>query len=198
MDSSKIGHWLQISGNIGILCGLIFVAFQLHQDRQLKGIEMTMQQLDNALAVRLALFGDEAYQALIKSVTDPDELSPEDAMVLAQIYGAELTLYEQTLQMQRSGLWPEYDLAIPLTMRTPPGYRYVDGNLAILPLADSTKLLWRELLDSGEADDILSSVIEGIRTEEGVGILKERYRLALEYVEAHPQASDSPAESASP
>jgi hypothetical protein len=183
MDTSKIAHWLQISGNIGILCGLIFVAVQLYQDRQLKGIEMSMHQLDNALAVRLALFGEEPYQALIKSITEPDQLSATEAMVLTQIYGAELILYEQTLYMQRSGLWPEYDLAIPLTMRSTPGYRYVDGNLAILPLADSTKALWRELIDNGEADDILSSVVEGIRNDEAVALLKERYRLALEQVE---------------
>jgi hypothetical protein len=183
MDVSRVGHWLQITGNIGILCGLVFVGLQLHQDRQLKGIEMSMHQLDNALAVRLALFGEQPYQALIKSITEPEQLSAEEAMVLAQIYGAELILYEQTLYMQRSGLWPQYDVAIPLTMRTAPGYRYVDGNLAILPLADSTKALWRELIENGEADDILSGVIDGIRSDEAVAVLKERYRLALEQVQ---------------
>ena len=35
MESSKLGFWLQICGNIGILLGLVFVGVQLYQDRQL-------------------------------------------------------------------------------------------------------------------------------------------------------------------
>jgi hypothetical protein len=180
MEITRLGHWLLIGANLGILCGLIFVAVQLYQDRQLKAIELSMAQLDNSLQVRLALMGEQPHLALIKSVTEPDAVSPEEALVLSQIYAADLILYEQTLYMQRSGLWPDYDVAIPLTMRTAPGYRYVDASLAILPLSESTRTLWRNLLDSGEADDILAGVIEGIRDEDAAQLLKERYRLALE------------------
>jgi len=180
METSRLGHWLQIGANLGILCGLIFVAVQLYQNREIKAIEMSMAQLDNALQVRLALMGEQPHLALIKSVNEPDALSPEEALVLSQIYAADLILYEQTLYMQRSGLWPEYDLAIPLTMRTTSGYRYVDANLEILPLAESTRTLWRELIDSGDADDILAGVIAGIQNEDAAQLLKERYRLAME------------------
>ena len=182
METSRLGHWLQIGVNLGILCGLIVVAVQLYQDRQLKAIGMSMAQLDNALQVRLALMGEQPHLALNKSVSEPDALTPEEALVLSQIYAADLILYEQTLYMQRSGLWPDYDVAIPLTMRTTPGYRYVDANLSILPLAETTRTLWRELIDSGEADDILAGVIEGIRDEDAAQLLKERYRLGLEMV----------------
>ena len=62
MESSKVGYWLQVGGNIGILLGLVVVALQLYQDRQLKAAEMVMAQLDNAIQIRLALMGEEPPQ----------------------------------------------------------------------------------------------------------------------------------------
>ena len=143
VESGKVGYWLQIGGNVAILFGLLFVAAQLYQERQLKAIEMSMVLLDNALQVRLAMMGEEPYLVLAKTLEDTGELSRDDALVLSQIYAAELILYEQTTYMQRAGLWPEYKVAIPPTMRSKAGYRYLDANLARIPLSDSTKGIWR-------------------------------------------------------
>ena len=176
MQSNKLGNWLQILGNVAILVGLIFVAVQLYQDRELKAIEMSVAQLDNALQLRMALLGEEPYQVLVKSLTEGAELTREEALILSQVYAAELILYEQTLYMQQVGLWPQYDLGIPLSMATESGQRHIYANLDALPLSDSTRLIWTNLLESGKYDGMLADVVDAIRNDEAATVLKDRIR----------------------
>jgi hypothetical protein len=176
MKTTRLSTWLQVLGNVAIMIGLVFVALQLYQDRQLKSIEMSMLQLDNALQVRLALMGEEPEKALVESLNETGELTREDALILREVYAAELILFEQTTAMQRVGLWPEYPVAIPVSMRTPSGYRYIDANIQTLPLSDSTKLIWREFVESGLYSDDFAVVVDGIRSDDAASVVKERIR----------------------
>ena len=38
MESSKVGYWLQVGANIGILAGLVLVALQMEQNQSSAGV----------------------------------------------------------------------------------------------------------------------------------------------------------------
>ncbi|MEM8501398.1 MAG: hypothetical protein AAF542_25540 [Pseudomonadota bacterium] len=182
MTKIKLLDWVQVGGNIAILIGLVFVAIQLYQDRQLKSIEMSAAQLDKALQLRLALIGEESFRVLNKSMIEDVQLTREEALVLTQIYSAELLLYEQTLFMQRSGLWPKYDVGIPISMATDPGQRWLYANFETLPLSSSTKNIWKKALDTGTYDHMLRDIVDSVRSDEAAESLRERVRRFRERV----------------
>ena len=186
MESSKVGYWLQVGGNIGILLGLVVVALQLYQDRQLKAAEMVMAQLDNAIQIRLALMGEEPHKALLKSIEDPDGLSREEALILSQVYEADLTLYDQQFYMIESGIWEEFDVLIPRTMTTPAGYRFAEAIMPTVNLLDSTKEKWSEEFRVKRYGDMLSSMVDGIRDDASADSLREKIielGISLEHIE---------------
>lgn len=74
MNTEKMNQWLHFAGNIAILLGLIFVGFQLYQDRQLKSAELIDQVYQNDFQHRMVLLGESAAGAISKAAMSPNEL----------------------------------------------------------------------------------------------------------------------------
>ncbi len=49
MESSKIGYWLQVGANIGILAGLILVGFQINQNTKISHADLTARSYELAM-----------------------------------------------------------------------------------------------------------------------------------------------------
>jgi hypothetical protein len=54
MESSKLGYWLQVSANIGILAGLILVGLQMTQSNSLAATQLLSDNIESQITHDLA------------------------------------------------------------------------------------------------------------------------------------------------
>jgi hypothetical protein len=101
MDTMKFGEWLQIIASLGVIAGLILVAYELEQNRQ-HAIGESIIGANNATRSRYVTeVESDISQAYIKSYTSPDDLTDEEifrlnaylSFVIEQ-YGEWEALYE--------------------------------------------------------------------------------------------------------
>ncbi len=78
MESSKVGSWLQIGANFGILAGLMLVSVQIVQSNAITGAELFSDNLESTVARELALVGEEPEVAMWRVMFDPDHATPQE------------------------------------------------------------------------------------------------------------------------
>ena len=89
MESSKIGYWLQVGANVGILIGLVLVGVQLQQTNEITKQSNLFAKADNAsiaasFAVdrEMAVMGENSSEALAKALVDPGSLNMQELVTL--------------------------------------------------------------------------------------------------------------------
>ncbi len=82
MESSKVGYWLQVGANIGILGGLILVGLQMQQNSELLSAQLSHQESDRYIAIETAAMGDDLPGAWAKVLEDPTALTLEDQVTV--------------------------------------------------------------------------------------------------------------------
>ena len=146
MESSRLGYWLQVGANIGILLGLVFVGLQIQQDRELKRVEMVSRMVTDLFERELAAIGDEPYRAIVKAASNPEELTEEEIYVYQTYLNVILLGWHRRKSMEQNGLfdssWQE-TTGIPVEAMTKPGAKYLAERLesGYFPKALSDRLL---------------------------------------------------------
>jgi hypothetical protein len=92
VDSSKLGNWLQIGGNLGLIAGLVLVAVQINQNTEMTRAQMLSEGWINAASNYYARAGENPASAIARAHTDPDRLTHEDMIVLDAVITAEWML----------------------------------------------------------------------------------------------------------
>lgn len=82
MESNKIGYWLQVGANIGILAGLILVGFQINQNTKIAHADLTARSYELTMQLNRAMMGENPAAALAKAGTDPSSLTDEELIVI--------------------------------------------------------------------------------------------------------------------
>ena len=82
MDTSKLGNWLQVGANIGILAGLILVSFQISENTRMSKVELTARSYEIAMQHDLTKMGENPADVYARSMNDPESLSASDIIVL--------------------------------------------------------------------------------------------------------------------
>ena len=139
MESSKLGFWLQVGGNIGILLGLVFVGVQLYQDRQLKRAEFIHANFIDAAETQRWIGGESPTEALVKVVDrePPVELSDAELAIVVARLDIQFSAWERNSWMERLGVfeggWREgIGLGISY-FQTPLGRRWLNAELTARP-----------------------------------------------------------------
>ena len=70
--------WLSLTGNIAIVGSLLFVGYQIQQDRELASAQLQIQTWLSISSWQTAMMGENPSRALSKALTDPESLSAED------------------------------------------------------------------------------------------------------------------------
>ena len=126
MKSNKVADWLQSLGNLGIVLGLIFVGFQLYQDRQLKLAELSAAYFEARIQANAAAMGDTPYRSIVKAAMNPSSMTPEDAYIFLLNQDNWRSLDMRYAALEGIGLgpnnWQEYS-GLPLESKTPMGIR---------------------------------------------------------------------------
>ena len=84
MEITKVGYWLQVGANVGILVGLILVGLQIKQSSDITRAEFTNQLWGSANQMALALMGENPSSALRKAQKQPHLLTDEEINIVLQ------------------------------------------------------------------------------------------------------------------
>ena len=76
----KLGQWLQVGANIGILAGLILVSLQIQQQAEITTASMYSEHMSSWISVDQSLQSENFAETLAKSLSRPEELT--DAEIL--------------------------------------------------------------------------------------------------------------------
>ena len=74
----KLGQWLQVSANIGILAGLILVGLQINQNTELTRLNFYSSEEDGYLAMGATFSGETLAAAWAKAVEEPESLTTSE------------------------------------------------------------------------------------------------------------------------
>jgi hypothetical protein len=101
MSTGKMGNWLQIGANLGIILGLILVGFQLKQNSDLLKVQLLYEESQSFISHERQMIGENGSVVWTKSLEDPKSLT------LAEIRVMDGYLYGMTEQWRASQLLNE-------------------------------------------------------------------------------------------
>ena len=78
----KIGQWLQVSANIGILCGLILVGVQINQATGIVAAQFSTQNYESTMQSFDVVVGKELVDAWSKAMVNSPDLSDAELVVI--------------------------------------------------------------------------------------------------------------------
>ena len=89
VQKNAVANWLEIAAHIGIVVGLLLVAFQIAQEDDIAETEVIGQLYSNVIAHYEKLAGENPAESLARAIDDPQTLTPEDHVVLFNLYMTE-------------------------------------------------------------------------------------------------------------
>ena len=72
------GSLASSGANIGILAGLLLVAFEINENSRITKVDLTARSYEHANEYVLSLMGENPTRALVKSTTSPAEMTDEE------------------------------------------------------------------------------------------------------------------------
>ena len=86
---NSVAKWLEIAAHIGIVVGLLLVAFQIAQEDDIAETELRGHLFSNVTAYYEQFTGENPAISLARAIDDPRTLTTEDHVVLFNVYMAE-------------------------------------------------------------------------------------------------------------
>jgi len=77
---------LQLLTNFAVVAGILVLVFELNQTRDLAQVQTYDNAYHSAISRNLALIGEAPQVSLAKAIFKPDEIQPEDVVVLNRYY----------------------------------------------------------------------------------------------------------------
>ena len=78
MNLEKLGRWLALGANFGVLVGLFLLIFEIRQNTEMMQSQIHQSRTDTALAEQHATYNSEYMPAIIVKVRDGDALTAEE------------------------------------------------------------------------------------------------------------------------
>ena len=75
MDTEKVNRWLTLGANLGVLAGIMLVAFEINQANLTTRAEMISGFQDRWIAMDMSWQDAEFAAAWAKAIENPEELS---------------------------------------------------------------------------------------------------------------------------
>lgn len=92
---SKLGQWLQIGANVGILAGLVLVALQINQASNLLRLQLLYEDDGREIENESTLLGEDPARVIQKAFDEPR------ALTFAEMRVMESYLYRPLAQLER-------------------------------------------------------------------------------------------------
>jgi hypothetical protein len=104
MESSKVGYWLQVGANIGILAGLVLVGVQMRQNLELLELQLMHQNADQTQEELLLTLGEDPAEVWAKHILEPENLTLREIRMMDHFYFAVLNKWQDLYELYEKGL----------------------------------------------------------------------------------------------
>jgi len=104
MSPNRVGGWLQIAGNIGIIAGLILVALQMQQNSDLLATQLIYMESERQLNLETAMMGEDPSDVWAKSMENPSELTLREERILDAYLYIQIEQWRALYQLSATGL----------------------------------------------------------------------------------------------
>ena len=94
MDSTKLSDFLQLLASIGVLVGLLIVAYELRQNKLFAQAEYSQESYDKWMQVASMEMETDIGEIFIRSIEDPVSLSKPDKFKLNAWLTQTITTYD--------------------------------------------------------------------------------------------------------
>ncbi len=89
MKTDNLNRWLSLVANVGVMLGLVLVAFQIRQDVELTKIQLFSDATSSRKEWNQAMLGSDPMNVVMKSIENPSELTLAELHVMdAYLVGA--------------------------------------------------------------------------------------------------------------
>jgi len=104
LQTSKINEWLQILASLGVLAGLLLVAYEIRDSNRLATSE-SVQALDSCFVnISRSEYETNIAEAIVKSFEDPTQLSAAEKLQLNGWLTASISCYVDWQNMYQLGV----------------------------------------------------------------------------------------------
>ncbi len=107
MEANKIGYWLQVGANIGILGGLVLVGMQINQNTEMVRLQMLNEESLRVTSGEYVLVGESGAAAWAKALHDPLNLTFEEQRIVEALIWPAMENWEHLYHLHRQGLLGE-------------------------------------------------------------------------------------------
>ena len=126
METSRLGYWLQVAANIGILAGLVLVGVQINQNSELLRYQILFQERHTSIEAEHSLLGENPALVFEKSLEDPLNLSTAEMRVMEAYYWTyfERVRRQYELRDLLGDEWKRSVMSAPFIFGSPLGRAY--------------------------------------------------------------------------
>ena len=116
----KLGQWLQVGANIGILAGLVLVALQMQQSLDLARIQLEKQEAEAYTATEMAIAGENFAQVWQKSIEQPKDLTLAEMRVMESVlWGHGIVRWVNSYRLYELGLLDDEEWRVAVSADVP-------------------------------------------------------------------------------
>jgi hypothetical protein len=103
LHDSKISDWLQIVASVGVLAGLVFVAFQIRESNRIATSEGATSISDQFTLLWISEYETDIHDLFVKSIENPSDLSTAEIRKLSSWYWSNYSIYQRWLNNYELG-----------------------------------------------------------------------------------------------
>ncbi|MCZ6657521.1 MAG: hypothetical protein O7C67_09510 [Gammaproteobacteria bacterium] len=107
MESSKLLNWLQFSGMVGILVGLVLVGVQINQTTELTRLQIENEWRINNWERQFVMMGESPAEVVAKAIDQPNSFTTSELLILENYLNHYLEYWATVKQFADDGLVPE-------------------------------------------------------------------------------------------
>lgn len=104
MKTEKINSWLSLGANVGVVVGLMLVAYQINQDSDLTKAQLFSDATTSMNQFNQALMGDNPSEIVAKSIETPHELTLAEMQIMDAYLISAINEIRRLDILRRSGL----------------------------------------------------------------------------------------------
>jgi len=104
MVTTKLNNWLGFVANMGVVLGLILVAYQINQEAELTKIQLFSEATSSRKEFNQALMGSDPLNVVAKSIEKPQELTLAELQVMDLYFISALNELRRLEQLRAAGM----------------------------------------------------------------------------------------------
>jgi hypothetical protein len=104
MKADKVNSWLSLGANIGVVFGLMLVAYQINQEAELTRAQLFSDSTDSRREWNQAMMGSAPMEVVAKSIERPQELTLAELHMMDMYFVAAINELRRLEVLKRAGL----------------------------------------------------------------------------------------------